>query len=121
MNTDNRDLLLEEILDEALTASHRAAHKAEKQAETWFPCGFAWVTIGGNEPLARHCREALDEADPEATSTRYGNKGYPKGWTWWCPGHRSTQRMETFQVGAAAFAAVLKKHGIDATVGSRMD
>lgn len=121
MNTDQRELQFEEILDEALTEARRAANRSENEAETWFPCGFAWITVPANTPFVRHCKKALDEADPEATSARYGAKGYPKGWTWWCPGHRRTQRMETFQAAVAAFAAVLEKHGIPSTTGSRMD
>jgi len=121
MTNDTRDLKFEELLDEAHAAAHAAAHKAEDEATTWFPCGFAWITIGGNEPLARHCRGAIDEADPQCTRNRYGDKGYPKGWTWWCPGHGATQRMATFEAAAKAFAEVLRREGIECTVGSRMD
>jgi len=121
MSSDTRDFAFEALIDKAHTASLEAAVKAEAEATTWFPCGFAWVTVSGTEPLVRHCREALDEGDPEATSARYGNKGYPKGWTWWCPGLNTTQRMETFRAAAHAFAAVLEEGGVTTTVGSRMD
>ena len=118
---DARDLELEALLDRAHTAAAKAADEAEASATTWFPCGFAWVTIGGNEPLARHCRGAVDEGDPDATQLRYGAKGYPRGWTWWCPGHRTTQRMATYEAACRAFADVLRRHGVECTVGSRMD
>lgn len=118
---DCLDLWHENLLDEAHAAANAAALKAEDEATTWFPCGFAWVTIGGNEPLARHCRGAVDEGDPDSTQLRYGAKGYPRGWTWWCPGHRTTQRMATFEAAARAFAAVLRREGVECTVGSRMD
>lgn len=116
---DARDLELEALLDRAHAAAKAAADEAEASATTWFPCGFAWVTIVGTTPLARHCREASG-ADVD-DRLRYGDRGYPSGWQWWCPGHQSTQRMETHEAAARAFAAVLAEAGIPATVGSRMD
>lgn len=118
---DEQMIRFEELLDKAHAAALEAAVKAEAEATTWFPCGFAWVTIDGNEPLARHCRAATDEEDPSTSRSHYGAKGYPKGWTWWCPGLNTTQRMETFEAAARAFAAVLEEAGIPTSAGSRMD
>lgn len=112
--------------DNLLKRAHAAAKLAADAEElanghNWFPCGFAWVTISGTSPLARHCSKKLDNSNPSTTSVTYGDKGYPKGWQFWCPGHRSTQRQETYKAGATAFAKVLTNAGIEATTSSGAD
>jgi hypothetical protein len=109
----------EDLLKRAHAAAKLAA-EAEEASPThhWFPCGFAWVTISGTSPLARHCRKQLNNTN---ASNTYGDKGYPKGWQFWCPGHRSTQSMATYQQAAKAFAKVLAEAGIEATTDLRAD
>lgn len=119
---DERGLRLEAILGEAHRAARQAA-MAEEEANghLWFPCGFAWVNVRGDTDLARHCRQCAKHADGAIEERFYGAKGYPSGWQWWGPGHTTTQRLATYQVAARAFAEVLRSHGVECTVGSRMD
>jgi hypothetical protein len=71
-------------------------------------CGFAWVHLDGREPFARYAKEV-----------GLGHKGYPKGFDIWVGEFgQSMQRKEAY---ARAYAGVLKEHGIDAYVQSRMD
>ena len=114
----------EDLLTKALAAAKQAADIEETtNGHNWFPCGFAWVTIPGNSPLARHCRKQLsNNSGPGNIPTRdYGDKGYPSGWQFWCPGARLTQRMATYEAAAKAFAKVLTDAGLEATSGSRAD
>lgn len=109
----------EELLDRAHAAALAAAQANEAASPDWFPCGFAWVTVRGTTPLARHCRSMVTEHG--RNHQRYGDKGYPTGWTWWCPGLPSTQRMTSHEAGARAFSEVLLAAGIECEAGSRMD
>jgi hypothetical protein len=89
-------------------------------------CGFAWATISGTEPLARFCRSKRREAhgDPYAANlaaNAYGEKHWQKGWMWWNPGGFTGQQVQHKEAGARAFRDALAKHGIVATVGSRLD
>lgn len=86
-------------------------------------CGFAWVTVDGNEPIARFCRKEAAKPEHQNHSHRalYGSKGYPKGWQWWKPGQFGGQAVDVHEAGARAFRDVLGKYGIRADVGSRLD
>lgn len=72
-------------------------------------CGFAWVHIpDARQPFVRYLK-GIGE----------GHKGYPKGWDIWVSfGGQSMQRKEAY---AGAMARVLKDHGIDCYMQSRMD
>lgn len=115
-----------------LTEAHNAAREAvaaevarRPEDERDCDCGFAWVTVEGNEAIARHCRKARKHAEGyNATGdvlSRLGDKGYPKGWQWWKPGNFRGQSVRIHEVGARAFRDVLAKHGIRADSGSRLD
>lgn len=115
-----------------IKAAHDAARAAviaevarEPENPHAFDCGFAWVTIEGNEAIARHCRARLKDTAPlhriKGDLRLYGDKGYPRGWQWWCPGEFSGQSVRIHRKGAAAFAAYLATHGVRADVGSRLD
>ncbi len=113
----NMETILNEAHEAAKAAVKANAHKENPNA---FDCGFAWVTIDGMSPLARHCRKAM-----KASGTRYsrylGDKGYPKGWQFWCPGEHYGQSIAVHKEGARAFRDALAQHGISATVGFRLD
>lgn len=121
----NYDLIIQQA-HEAATAAIRAKFDKGDQ-EQGMNCGFAWVTISGNEPLARHCRARKDSTGQRV----YGSKGEPRGWWFWGPGHWPTaeeigrtvygQDMDFKRAGAEAFADVLARYGIRATVSSRLD
>lgn len=116
----------EQLLINAHVQAQLAADAEEQRdGHNWFPCGFAWVTIPGTSPLALHCRKTIKNMGQSGKITlainSYGDKGYPKGWQFWCPGHRRTQSMVTYEAGAKAFAKVLTDAGLEATTGSRID
>ena len=126
----------EQILTDAYaaaTAGILAHFKAGKQ-EHPFNCGFAWVQIDGTDALARYCRKQIKvNGGPQKRENRkYGDKGYPSGWQFWAPGEWPSaeeagvptiygQDMDFKRAGAEAFQKELAKHGIVATVGTRLD
>ena len=72
-------------------------------------CGFAWVKIRpANAKLARWLK-----------AQKLGHKAYNGGWD--VSVHDFGQSWERKSAAASAMAAVLVKHGIDATYDSRMD
>ena len=71
-------------------------------------CGFAWIRFSGTTPFARWAKKM-----------GYASKAYPKGMQVWVhSGGQSIARKEAY---AHAFAAVLKKHGIECYADSRLD
>ena len=115
-----------EILDQAHAAARDAVAKATKEFdEMKGACGFAWVTIPGNDALARFCRRQLKAFQTDQVraqhAQRYGDKGYPVGWQFWNPGNHPGQRIDIKEAGARAFRDALATHGIRADVGSRLD
>lgn len=72
-------------------------------------CGFAWVHLmDGRQPFAKFAREQL-----------HAHSGHPRGVDIWVRDFgQSMQRKEAY---AAAYARVLKGHGIEAYADSRMD
>lgn len=108
----------EKIIDEALAAAS-AAQEGMIENPNALDCGFAWVVLGGNEPIARFCRAALNRNPNERR--RYGSKGYPTGWQWWCPGDFNGQSIGIHEAGARAFRDTLALYGIRADMCSRLD
>lgn len=112
----------ESILDEAHTAAGAAIAAMPPEDMNALDCGFAWVMIDGNSPLARHCRKMIKAAGGERHANRkFGSKGYPSGWQFWKPGGFGGQAIGHHEAGAKAFRDVLARHGIRADVGSRFD
>ena len=77
-----------------------------------YACGFAWVDVykvRSNSKLGK----AL-----QAVGFR---KSYTKSLQLWNPAKFGCQNIDTLEEGARAYAAVLKKHGIEAYAGSRLD
>lgn len=110
----------EDILGKAKTAAVVAVRDMGPEDRCALDCGFAWVTIGGNEPLARYCRKRMAETN-DKHARFYGRKGYPKGWTFWNPGEFAGQAVGHILAGATAFMQVLGEYNIRATVSSRLD
>ena len=71
-------------------------------------CGFAWISFKGNTAWGRW-----------AKSKGLTSKDYPTGLLIWVSQY--SQSMELKEKYASAFAEVLRKHGIQAYMGSRMD
>ncbi len=112
-----------------LTAAHAAASAAQEgmvENMNALDCGFAWVTVDGTDPLARFCRKERKRLmEIGGASTReahqYGDKGYPTGWRFWCPGGAPVQAVGIHEAGAKAFALKLAEYGIRADWSSRLD
>ena len=109
--------------EKVLAEAHKAASDAQIDAVDAWACGFAWVTIDGNDPLARHCRKMAKALAPLDFHARrfYGDKGYPRGWQFWGPGNFRGQSVDAHEKGAVAFRNALGAHGIRADVNSRLD
>ena len=76
-------------------------------------CGFAWVDVAvtrTNSKLAK----ALE-------SVGFRKSYRAKTMTLWDPAQHRGQSMDCKEVGAQAYAEVLRAHGIDAYMGSRAD
>jgi hypothetical protein len=119
-----------------LKAAHEAADAAQEgmvEDLNAFDCGFAWVTIDGRHGLAKWARKELARLRAEGEHNeaarpvlrmhmrKLGDKAWPGGWQWWCPGAFNGQAIGIHLAGAQAFQAVLLHHGIDALVDSRLD
>lgn len=113
----------EAILKEAHEAARQAVDAMGPENMNALDCGFAWVNISGNEPLARFCRKALrNRGETDIAARRfYGSKGYPTGWQFWEPGGFRGQAIGHHEAGAKAFRDVLARYGIRADVGSRLE
>lgn len=105
---------IESIHNEATQAAERAAAQFFQDklgGRDQYSCGFSWVTV------------------PEKGSTRLGRglksvgfrKAYGGGLQLWNPSHFPCQNVDTLEAGSRAYAEVLKKYGIEAYVGSRLD
>jgi hypothetical protein len=105
-----------------LAEAHKAASEAVAGQPDQYACGFAWVVIDGNDPLARFCRaQRKVQADDWQTRRYFGDKGYPRGWHFWQPGNFPGQSVDVHEKGAAAFRSVLASYGIRGDVNSRFD
>lgn len=71
-------------------------------------CGFAWVSFAGNTSFGRWMKKTGKARDH-----------YPKGLCVWVRDYN--QSMQLKEAYAEAYAAVLRKHDIEAYAGSRMD
>ena len=76
-----------------LIEAHGAAVAAAAHLPDVGACGFAWVTVDGNEPIARWCRKQPKGSAWGTGRGFYGDKGYPKGWQWWSPGYGGQQSV----------------------------
>jgi len=76
-------------------------------------CGFAWASVFGIKLNTKIGKEFA----------RLGfSKDYNGGISIWDPAHLPTQSMTPKEVGARAFAEVLRKElGVEAYMGSRVD
>jgi hypothetical protein len=106
-----------------IAAIHQEATRAAEQAAAdmlnkiggdRFACGFAWVEVFGVKLNTRVGKEFA----------RLGfRKGYGRGAPieLWNPSRSPVQNIDVKEMGAMAYAEVLKRHGFQAYVGSRMD
>lgn len=114
------------ILSEAFEAANTASTEQFRRHGDHAACGFAWVTIDGNDGLARWCRKQIKAVGSDGAATReaeraYGRKGYPSGWLFWNPWRRQEQSLFIHEAGARAFRDTLGEYGTRADMGSRLD
>jgi hypothetical protein len=123
---------MQEITTQDITAQAEAACRAAQQQflDHWVNttggnqygepmyCGFAWVTVDpkhkGNTRAGKAERAVLERM------------GFRKDWTGrayqlWNPTGYRGQSMDVKEVGARAYAEVLRSHGFEAYAGSRAD
>lgn len=75
-------------------------------------CGFAWVTVYGVK---------LNTRLGKAMKAAGFRKAYEGGIQLWNPSGSYTQAITAKEEGARAYAEVLKRAGLEAYAGSRMD
>ena len=114
MNSNISAEAVEEIHFEATVAAEQAAARFFQEklgGRDQYACGFAWVTVfeKGSTKLGRALK---------AVGFR---KAYGGGLQLWNPSHFGCQNVDTLEAGAEAYAQVLKKYGITAYAGSRLD
>ena len=76
-------------------------------------CGFAWVDVAVTRTNSREAK-ALE-------SIGFRKSYRPKTMTLWDPAKHNGQSMDCKEVGAQAYAEVLRKYGYKAYMGSRAD
>ena len=117
------------ITPEMVPALHEQAKQAAKTAVFDFIQDWTEKT-GGNEygePL--YCGFAWVELPEMKLSTKIGKAwekvGFKKSWsrglTLWDPAEHRGQSMDCKEIGAQAYAEVLRAYGIKAYMGSRAD
>lgn len=111
---------LQNILQEAETEAHKSANEYFQNSlggQDSFPCGFAWVVITqldgkkikGNTLIGKALKKVGIDQD------------YNREFKVWNPSKFMCQNMDTLEVGARAYANVLKKYGFTVFSESRMD
>jgi hypothetical protein len=94
--------------------------------------GMAWLIVRpARGKFVAWCKKENAEETARMTKERgrdwkcnpRGDNHYKSGWLFWRPGSSgySGQSIDMYEVAARAFAAVLEKHGIPTSFGSRMD
>lgn len=112
MTNTNFDAIYREAKEAAIAACDEALKPyGGVEPRTHMECGFAWVVVRpATSPFIRWCRKQ-----------GLGRKNYEGGWLFWNPTSWGGQFMTPKAAGAAAFAEVLRKHGIDARADCRLD
>lgn len=104
-----------QIHAEASAAAREAAEKFFQEqlgGQDQFACGFAWVTIYKVRSNSKLGKALINVGF---------RKSYDGGLQLWNPSKFGCQNIDTLETGARAYADVLKRHGIEAYAGSRLD
>lgn len=107
--------LIPQIHTEAEAAAREAATKFFNErlgGQDQYACGFAWVSVHNVRSNSK-VGKAL-----QAVGFR---KAYGGGLQLWNPSKFPCQNVDTLEHGAVAYATVLKRYGIEAYAGSRLD
>ena len=102
------------IVREARDAAWEASDKFFRErlgGVDQYACGFAWVTVfeKASTKLGRRLKEVGFR------------RAYDGGLQLWNPSKFGCQNVDTLEAGAEAYAEVLKRYGIEAYAGSRLD
>ena len=76
-------------------------------------CGFAWVDVNVGRTNSKEAKALA--------SVGFKKSYRPKTMTMWDPAQHRGQSMDCKEVGAQAYAEVLRKYGFKAYMGSRAD
>ncbi len=107
---------IKEIIEQAKTVANQEATKffnEKLNGEDKYACGFAWVHIYG----IRANSQIGKELTALGITKEYGNKYFLV----WHPTELNVQNIDTKEVGAEAYAKVLREHGFRAYAVSRLD
>lgn len=100
------------VLDVAIGSAINATNEyLEEHGENPMGCGFAWVDVKGVRG------KKLELLKSYGFKKKYVGTGH----SLWNPSKNFTQDMDAKYAGAVACAEVLRKYGIDATAGCRLD
>jgi hypothetical protein len=107
---------LRSALDEACAAARVASESYyvnRLNSRDQLPCGFAWITISGIRKGSK-----LDHV-----LNCYGitKSDYERAHVFWNPGGLPLQNVDAKAAGARAAADVLKRAGLSASAGERLD
>ena len=78
-----------------------------------FYCGFAWVDVSVGRTNSKEAKALA--------SVGFRKSHMSKTMTMWDPAKHAGQSMDCKEVGAQAYAEVLRKYGFKAYMGSRAD
>ena len=102
---------VETIYDKASDAAIQATNEHLREHGDADCCGFAWVVI----------RPARGTMVSYLKKIGVGRSNYGGGWRIYNPSENLTQALTAKEVGASAFAKVLREYGVSAYPESRMD
>lgn len=112
MTTTANEINFAQIHAEATAAAAQAAKEFLAKHGDRDACGFAWVTVYGVK---------LNTRLGKVMKALGFRSAYGGGIQLWNPSGAHTQAITAKEEGAQAYAAVLKRYGITAYAGSRMD
>ena len=104
---------LKALLEDAKTAAHNAGVEHLNKYGEHMYCGFAWVDVNVGRTNSKEAKALA--------SVGFKKSYRPKTMTMWDPAKHNGQSMDCKEVGAQAYADVLRKYGFKAYMGSRAD
>jgi len=107
------DETVEQIAREAKLAADKAQSDAIADGREDGYCGFGWVEVYVDRTNSREAK-ALEKMG-------FSKSYKPRRLDIWKPGAYNGQSMTIHEIGARAYAEVLKKYGFRAYMGSRAD
>lgn len=100
--------MFERYLEKAQEAGRQAVR--ENPAQSWFPCGFAWVEVPGNTSFGRWLKK-----------TGNGRKGYPKGIHIWISEHGQSYTDKMTHASAMAESLAVQLQSSEIIASGRLD